>query len=52
MSSTSRSKEIDGQNTDVLLQYYADRILVVVTQFGKVGNLVLLVNIRFPDHAG
>lgn len=40
MSSTSRSKEIDGQNTDVLLQYYADRILVVVTQFGKVGNLI------------
>ncbi|KAF7440726.1 hypothetical protein PC9H_001074 [Pleurotus ostreatus] len=40
MSSTSRSKEIDGQNTDVLLQYYADRILVVVTQFGKVGSLI------------
>ncbi|KAF4578812.1 Proteasome Assembly Chaperone [Pleurotus pulmonarius] len=40
MSSTSRSQEIDGQNTDVLLQYYADRILVVVTQFGKVGGLI------------
>lgn len=33
-------KELEGVQTDVLLQAYADRILVLVTQLGKVGSLV------------
>ena len=33
-------REIEGVQTDVLLQAFADRILVLVTQLGKVGSLV------------
>ena len=36
------SKELSEIPTDVLIQSYADRILVLVTQMGKVGNLVPL----------
>jgi len=31
---------ISGLQTDILIQSYADRVLVVVTQLGKVGNLI------------
>ena len=34
------AREIEGVQTDVLLQAFADRILVLVTQLGKVGSLV------------
>ncbi|KAF7304822.1 hypothetical protein MKEN_01196300 [Mycena kentingensis (nom. inval.)] len=34
------SKQLDGIQTDVLLQLFSDRILVLVTQLGKVGNLI------------
>jgi len=34
------SKELNEIPTDVLIQSYADRILVLVTQMGKVGNLI------------
>ncbi|KAJ3537582.1 hypothetical protein NM688_g6663 [Phlebia brevispora] len=34
------TKEIDGVNTEVLIQNFADRVLVLVTQLGKVGNLI------------
>lgn len=34
------SRELDGIQTDILVQTFADRILVLVTQLGKVGNLV------------
>ena len=37
------AREIDGVQTDVLIQAFADRILVLVTQLGKVGSLVRLV---------
>jgi len=36
------SRELSGRQTEVLLQTFADRVLVLVTQMGKVGNLVLL----------
>lgn len=34
------NKELNEIPTDVLIQSYADRILVLITQMGKVGNLV------------
>lgn len=34
------SKIINGVQTEVVLQPYADRILILITQLGKVGNLV------------
>lgn len=34
------SRELNGNNTEILIQAFADRILVLVTQMGKVGNLV------------
>ena len=40
LPSVNTVKEIEGVQTDVLLQVYADRILVLVTQLGKVGSLV------------
>jgi hypothetical protein len=40
---TTLSKEINGKQTEVLLQRFADRCLVLVTQMGKVGNLVLTI---------
>lgn len=38
--SRQESREINGKKTEVLFQSYADRFLVLVTQLGKVGNLV------------
>jgi proteasome assembly chaperone 3 len=34
------ARELDGQHTEVVIQNYADRTLVLVTQKGKVGNLI------------
>lgn len=36
------SRELGGKHTQVFMQSFADRILVLVTQMGKVGNLVRL----------
>jgi len=36
------SKVINGVKTEVVLQPFADRILILITQLGKVGNLVRL----------
>ena len=33
-------RDIAGQSTQIVLQTFADRIFVLVTQLGKVGNLV------------
>ncbi|KAJ7581321.1 hypothetical protein C8J56DRAFT_262383 [Mycena floridula] len=33
-------RELDGIPTEVLIQSYQDRLLVLVTQLGKVGNLI------------
>ncbi|KAJ7111539.1 hypothetical protein C8R43DRAFT_903991 [Mycena crocata] len=33
-------RELQGNNTEVVVQTFADRILVLVTQLGKVGNLI------------
>lgn len=34
---------IQDIGTDVIIQWYNDRTMVLVTQLGKVGNLVLLL---------
>jgi len=39
-SSLQLSRVIDRQETEILIQHYADRVLVLVTQLGKVGNLI------------
>lgn len=36
----SQTQEIEGIPTTVVVQHFADRVLVLVTQLGKVGNLV------------
>ena len=38
--SSQITRELNGTTTEILLQNYADRVLVLVTQVGKVGNLV------------
>ena len=37
---SQKSKILDNIETNVVIQAFADRILVVVTQLGKVGTLV------------
>ncbi|KAJ7097821.1 hypothetical protein B0H15DRAFT_822845 [Mycena belliarum] len=34
------SRELGGNVTEILIQTFADRVLVLVTQLGKVGNLI------------
>ena len=36
------TRNLNGVETEVLLQYFADRVLVIVTQLGKVGCFVRL----------
>jgi len=36
----SQTREIEGISTTVVVQHFADRVLVLVTQLGKVGNLI------------
>lgn len=45
MESLSRSSNISDVNTDVLIQQYADRILVFVSQLDKVGSLVMPLHV-------
>ncbi|KIK49199.1 hypothetical protein CY34DRAFT_797138 [Suillus luteus UH-Slu-Lm8-n1] len=40
LSIHSTSVELEGVHTDIMIQGFADRILVLVTQMGKVGNLI------------
>jgi len=40
LSSNQISRELEGNLTEILLQTFADRILVLVTQMGKVGTLI------------
>ena len=40
VSPTQVTRDIAGNNTDIVVLPYADRVLVLVTQLGKVGNLV------------
>ncbi|KAH9935020.1 uncharacterized protein B0H18DRAFT_979432 [Fomitopsis serialis] len=40
LPSSQIARELDGAHTDVLLQAFADRILVLITQIGKVGTLI------------
>ena len=41
LHSMNATKDIHGIKTDILVQGYSDRVLVLVTQLGKVGSLVL-----------
>lgn len=34
------AQELDGKLTEIVVQNYADRTLVLVTQMGKIGNMV------------
>jgi proteasome assembly chaperone 3 len=34
---------IDGVHTEILLTGFADKIFVVITQYGKIGSLVITV---------
>ncbi|KAK7020550.1 hypothetical protein R3P38DRAFT_2970120 [Favolaschia claudopus] len=52
------TRELHGNSTEIVIQTFADRILVLVTQLGKVGNLIqatlpdttpLLPAIQDPD---
>ncbi|KAL1761736.1 hypothetical protein FB107DRAFT_200506 [Schizophyllum commune] len=40
VSPTQVTRDIAGNNTDIVVLPYADRVLVLVTQLGKVGNLI------------
>lgn len=40
LDSRNTSRSVDGILTEIVLQAYADRILVLITQMGKVGNLI------------
>lgn len=53
MSATLQTaKVIEGFPTDIVVQYFADRIMVLVTQLGKVGSLVRAAatvdNVSYP----
>lgn len=47
-----RARSINGQQTDVLVQLFADRVIVVVTQMGRIGCMVRcrLVNSPRPSY--
>ncbi|KAG2020249.1 hypothetical protein CC2G_005614 [Coprinopsis cinerea AmutBmut pab1-1] len=40
MASTQHHNVVNGVPTTIIIQTFADRILVLVTQLGKVGNLI------------
>ncbi|KAI0780676.1 hypothetical protein BD413DRAFT_463174 [Trametes elegans] len=40
LQSATLTRLIDGVQTDVLIQAFADRIIVLITQLGKVGSLI------------
>lgn len=43
LQSSTIARTLDGVQTDVLVQTFADRTIVLVTQLGKVGSLVSIV---------
>lgn len=42
LTTSQLTRELEGIKTDVVIQAFADQILVLVTQLGKVGSLVRL----------
>jgi proteasome assembly chaperone 3 len=34
---------IDGTHTEILLTGFSDKIFVVITQYGKIGSLVIIM---------
>lgn len=52
MLQTAHINRIVSENqTDVVLQVFADRIIILVTQLGKVGNLVRIYDLRISHSA-
>lgn len=45
------SRDLNGISTQILVQAFADRILVLVTQMGKVGTLVHSL-VSWIEHVG
>jgi len=41
--SSQLTRSLDGIETELLVQSFSDRVLVLITQVGKVGNLVCYV---------
>ncbi|KAH0583793.1 hypothetical protein J132_07308 [Termitomyces sp. J132] len=48
MSTRQVSRPLGGQHTEILVQFFADRVLVIVTQLSKVGTLI---QASIPDTA-
>lgn len=46
ISTRQTTVEIDGVDTQVVAQAFEDRVLVIVTQVGKVGQLVRAFQLR------
>ena len=46
LTSRQISRNLNGIPTEVVIQAFADRILVLITQVGKVGTLVHLIHQR------
>ncbi|KAF8077878.1 hypothetical protein FPV67DRAFT_1557318 [Lyophyllum atratum] len=46
MSTRQLSRDLDGHPTQILVQTFADRVFVLVTQLGKVGALI---QVSIPD---
>lgn len=46
-----RARVIGGQHTEVLVQAYADRVFVLVTQLGRIGCLVRSHAVHSPSQA-
>lgn len=44
--SVQLTREIEGVQTELLIQRYVDRLMIIVTQLGKVGMLVRYIRAR------
>ena len=45
----SRLVDLEGVPTEIMVQAFADRVLILVTQMGKVGNLVHLQHFAYDS---
>jgi len=49
LTSRQISRNLNGIPTEIVMQAFADRILVLITQMGKVGTLVHLIHQRWIE---
>ena len=49
LTSRQISRNLNGVPTEIVMQAFADRILVLITQMGKVGTLVHLIHQRWIE---